>query len=587
MVTQIQLGNIFQENGRTVVGGTSSGIDTQALVKGLTDAKRLPAVTLEKTIASNTKISSALGDLKDLVKKFQDAANFLRNPPGVGNAGDDIFKYRTADITSNSSVAGSTYIGITAEPGTSANTYDIKVNQLATNSVYTTNTFALTDTNTAVVGTGAGDALRAGPLALGASGTSVTLNNGDTLSDVINKINAVKDTSGVEAVAIKVATGQYRLSLKTLNTGADQNYTPTAATFSNVGFAISTAATDASIDFDGTTITRHTNSLDDVVTGVTFNLLQATPSGTDVKVAIKPDTTLVKNGISNFVNAYNELRFFAARQTEVDDSGKPADTAVLYGNSTLSLSRSQIESEISGIVKGVAAGDPSRLADLGITFADAPKDDKNPETKNILVVDEAKLDSAISSNFNAVQKVFEFDYSSDNSNLQVFQRTNGLGISAFKLNVNQTTGVYQASYDDDNDPLTADKVIALDGTPVTSGTGVVLKGQKGTVLDGLTLIYNGTDNPTINVNISQGIGDRLYNAASNLLDESSGAVAVEITSLADKNTRIQKDIDRIDDQVNTYRDRLLNQYAALESSISQANNLLASLDAQSKARNQN
>ena len=586
MVTQIQLGNIFQENGRTVVGGTSSGIDTQALVKGLTEAKRLPAVTLENTIASNTKISGALGDLKDLLGKFRDAANFLRNPPGVGNAADDIFKYRSADITSNSGVAGSTYVSITAEPGSSANTYDLKVNQLATSSVYTTNTFALTDASTAVVGAGAGDALRAGVLNLGASGTAVTLNNGDTLNQVVNKINAVKDTSGIEAVAIKVADGQYRLSLKSLKTGADQNYTPTAATFSNVGFAISNTALDASVNFDGTTITRHTNSLDDVVTGITFNLLQTTPAGTDVKVAIKPDAALVKQGISNFVNAYNELRFFAARQTETDDSGKPLDTALLYNNSTLALSRTQIETEITGIVKGITAGDPSRLSDLGITLADSPKDDKNPETKNILVVDEAKLDSAISSNFDAVRKVFEFDYSSDNTDLQVFQRNNGLGISAFKLNINQTTGVYQASYDDDNDPLTADKVVSLDGTPVTSGTGVVLKGQKGTVLDGLTLIYGGTDNPVINVNISQGIGDRLYNASANLLDADHGAVAVEINSLSDKNARIQKDITRIDDQVNTYRDNLLNQYAALESSISKANSLLASLDAQSKARSQ-
>jgi flagellar capping protein FliD len=249
----------------------------------------------------------------------------------------------------------------------------------------------------------------------------------------------------------------------------------------------------------------------------------------------------------------------------------------LFNNSTLSLARSRIESEVSGIVEGLASGNPSRLADLGITFVDSAKDDTNPLTKNILVVDEAKLDAAIASNFDAVRKVFEFDYSSDNPDLQVFQRNNGLAISAFTLSINQTTG--------DNNIATANKVIALDGTAVVSGTGVVLTGRSGTVLEGLTLIYGQTGNTTVHVNVSQGIGDRLYNSTADLLDETKGAVAVEINSLSDKNTRIKADITRIDQQVATYRDRLLNQYAALESSITKANNLLQSLQAQSDARN--
>jgi flagellar hook-associated protein 2 len=587
MITQIQLGNIFNENGRNVVGGSASGIDVEALITGLTGARRQPAVILESTIEKNDTTAEALGDLEGLLDNLRDAADFLRNPPGVQNAASNVFKYRSANVSSNTAVTGSNYLSVTSEPGTATGVYDITVNQLATRAVHTTNTFALATADTAVVGSGAGDALRAGALVLGASGVTVNLVNGDTLNQVVAKINAAKDTSGVEAVAIKVSNGNYRLSLRTTETGAAQNYVPTAATFSNVGFAINDVAVDSSITLDGTTITRSKNNIDDIVDGMTFNLQQVTPMGTELEVEVEADTELAKNGISNFINAYNELRFFAARQTQTGDDGKALEGSVLYSNSVLTLTRSRVEAEISAIVDGITAGDPSRLSDLGITFDDFPGDDETPFTRNILVVDEAKLDSVLASNFEAVRKVFEFDYTSDNPDLQIFERTNALDVSAFQLSIDQTLGVYQATYDDDGNALTPDVTVLLDGTPVTSGTGVILKGRAGTVLEGMTMIYGAAGNATVNVAISQGIGDRVFNTVDNLLDEDTGALGVELRSLSDKNDRIQRDIERIDSQIEAYRERLLRQYSELERAITAANTLLESLDAQSRAQSGN
>jgi flagellar hook-associated protein 2 len=491
-------------------------------------------------------------------------------------------------VSSNTAVAGSTYVNITAEPGTNATIYDLSVTQLATRSIYTTNTFAVADADTSIVGPLGTDALRSGVLTLGAAGTTIGIADGDTLNEVVSKINAAKNLSGVEAVAVKVADGQYRLSLKSTETGSDQNYVPTAAIFSNVGFAISDTALDAVVEFDGTTVTRHSNNIDDIVDGITFNLLQPTPPATNLEIEIKADTELAKTGITNFVNAYNEFRLFASTQTQVGDDGKPLEDSVLSSNPTLTLTRSRIDAEIASIVGGITAGDPSRLSDLGITFADFPGDDTNPFTRNILVIDEDKLDSVLSSDFDAVRKVFEFDYTSDNPDLQIFQRTNGLDISAFQLSINQTTGVYQATYDDDNNIVTPDVTIDLDGEIFTSGSGgVILNGRQGTVLEGLTLIYGQTGNTTINVTISQGVGDRVHNTLDDLLDEDTGAIEVELRSLSDKNDRIERDITRIDTQIESYREQLLRQFSALESSITSANNLLAVLDGQSNAQNNN
>jgi flagellar hook-associated protein 2 len=583
MITQIQLGNIFSQNGRQVVGGGNTGLDVETLVNSLVEARRLPAVTLEENIEKNAKISTALSDMRAILNRFQDAANFLRNPPGVRNFSDNVFEYRSADVSSNSAVAGSNYLRVNAEPGAAITDYAVTVQQIATRNQYVTNTIAVADLNTAVVGVGAGFALQAGTLELGANSTDIVLNAGDTLAQVVTKINAAKGISGVEAETIKVADGQYRLSLKTTDTGAAENYSLAASpVFTTIGFATTQVAQDAIINLNGTDVQRSSNNFDDVLEGISFTALQATPAATTLNVSIEADTEVAKQGILNFVDAYNEFRLFASAQSQLGNDGRPLEDAILAGSPTLSLINSRIGNEISGVVSGILdAADPARLADLGIKFSDFPGDDENPFTRNILTVDEGVLETALQTNFDAVRKVFEFDFSSDNSDLQVFQRSNQLGINSFSLNINQTGGVYEATYlDASNNPVT----IALDGTAAAGGSGVVLTGRADTPLEGLVLIYGNTNDATVNVNISQGIADRLYNNLDGIVKEDTGVLDTELQSLSDKDERSQTRIDLIDEQLARYRDQLLSQFSALERAINSANTILQILDAQANAR---
>lgn len=580
MVTQIQLGNLFSSGGKKILTGGASGLDVEGLVNGLAEAKRQPAVALEDKITQNGKITSSLQDMQRLLDSFHDAANFLRNPPGVQNNADNIFKFRTSSISSNSAVAGSTYLNVTAEPGASIANYQLEITQLATRNIQTTDTFAVADTATSIVG--GGGPLNAGTLFLGPSSTPITLNAGDTLAEVVGKVNAVSSTSGIEATAIKISDGNYRLSFKAKETGAAHNYDISALNpgLFNVGFALQQNAVDAQIEFDGTTITRSSNSIDDVVDGVTFNLLQQTPMGTTLDVNIEPDPELAKQGILNFIDSYNAFRLFVSRQSETGADGKPVDTAVLINNQAMRLSMSRVSAEMSRIVDGITAGDPARLADLGITFNDFPGDDETPFTRNILTLDEDKLDAKLASDFDAVARVFQFTMTADDPSLQVFSRTNALGVSNFTLNIDQTNQVFEATYDPGTGPVT----IQLDKTALGGGS-IVLKGQSGTVLEGLTLIYSDTIDATVNVNISQGIGDRIYNTLDGILTPDTGALDVELSSVSDQNERWTEEISRIDDIVATFRQRLLEQFSALETAISRSNTLLQSLQAQQDAQN--
>lgn len=575
MITQIQLGNFFTSNGRNIITGSASGIDVESLVEGLSQAKRQPAVLLEGKVSKNEKVSTALNDFKNKLETFKDAANFLRNPPGVQNSADNIFDYRKASVSSNSLAAGSSYLGITAEPGANVSQYEIEIDQLATRNNYTTNTFALANADTVAVG-GAGP-LNAGTLRLGAAATPITLTAGDTLNNVVAKINAVKSTSGVEASIVKVSDGNYRVAFKSIETGAAQNYDITGANpgIFNVGFAVMDNAVDSEITFDGTTISRSTNSIDDIVAGVTFNLLQTTAPGTELTVDIDADRDLAKQGIMNFVNAYNDLKLFAAKQTALGDDGQPLKDSVLANNSTVNTVFSRISTELASAVNGITSGDPSRLTELGIKFSDFPGDSETPFTRNILTVDEDKLTSALESDFDKVRKVFEFDSVSNNANLQVFKRTNSLSVSDVSLNINRTGDIYQATY--------GATTVNLNYEEMSDGS-VILTGPSGSSIEGLMMIYADSADTTVSLHLTQGVGDRMYNALDTLLTEDTGVIDVAINALSDDNERYEKEITKIDDMIEKYRDQLLEKFSALEKAISSANTLLQSLDAQANAQ---
>jgi flagellar hook-associated protein 2 len=598
---QITLGNLFQQNGKTVIGGGQSGFDVDSIVKSLVEAKRQPAVLLEtknETIGTQQK---AFTELRSLFSRFKTAADVLRNPPGVQNAAQNIFQYRTASLTTNTGVAASNYITATVQPGAATQTFNIDaVNQLARETKQQSDNFLLPDsTTTSVVAAVATPGMfTAGTFnlrRLDGGSTTVTLNTSDSLQSVANKFNEVKNVTGIQATVLKVADGvpnnTYTMIFTATKTGLNTAFdlenaaTVTAdpsGVLSQLNFATTQTALNSQFTVDGVLIERQTNSIADAIDGITFNLKQPTPALTTVTLDIDPDTEIVANAITQLVDVYNEFRLFASKQSEVGDDGLPTEDAVLSNNSTLRSIISTIGSEATRIVNGIAGSNPSQLADVGIKFQDFEGDEENPFTRNIMVIDSEKLNSALQSNFEGVQELFEFTFESDNANLSVFKRTNGLSISAASFNIDRTNDIYQATYTDINLVV---QTINLDFEEIASTGGVVLKGQSGTVLEGLELIFAQSTDATVNATFSQGIGDRFFNAMETLLDEEEGLLTNEQNRLDDEVTDNKTEITDLDEYLVRYRDQLIEQYSRLEEALSKSNNLLQLLDAQANARN--
>jgi flagellar hook-associated protein 2 len=710
MVTQIALGTFFNFNGKNVLGGVGgSGLNTQSLLSSLMAVKSAPATALQQKITQNASVTSALAEFQQLLSTFQSVQNNLRNPPGVGNAADNAFAYNSTSITSNTSVSGSAYVSVNAQPGVTPQNFLISdITSLAAIGKQTTDpnvTFVIASADTAglVVASGAAAGeFNAGTFSIRGIGSApdadITLEEDDTLNDIIAKFNNVALQTGITANLVTVASGEYAISFTALQSGSayafdlDDPATVTAdpsGVLSQINFDTTQDAADAEFLLDGIPIVRTTNVISDAVSGVAFTLLQTTPALTTVNVAVTSDTSTARSSIIAFADAYNALKEFEANQLQLNDDGTFAEESVLATNQFFRGMMNVITNQVLSVVNGLADGDPDNLTDIGITFTKVAATPDAPEISNVLTINDTQLTTALASDFDAVRRLFEFTFTSDNPNLRVFSRTNALSVNDFTLDINPfatqvteeldvadadtqivfaspadgqlgagnitingetialpdgmtlnqikaafdaveantgvdatiggsagaftltftstrqdgelnlfdltsagvdasgvfdnvditATGSFTATYD----PGTGDTTIDLDGTAIAGGGGFLLIGQAGTVLEGLELVYGSQAATEAAVTATQGIADSLYNISEGVLED-DGTLEAELASITARDEDLEEQIERINEQVEQFRDVLLQKFAALEQAISRVNTLLATLSANDEAR---
>lgn len=584
-MVDLNLGGFFSVGGRTVVSGQATGFDVEQIVTDLVSARSITANQVQDKIDANTEKVAAYNDLKDILTRLQQASDFLRNPTGVNNEADNVFEYRTSSILSNTSIDGSTYLNAVIQPGATISNSEIEIQNLAEAKAEISAVGFADRTSSIVEAAGGATAgmFSEGTITLNALGTDVDIvfEEGDSLNEIVTKVNARKDDSGVEARVLQVADGDFRLILQSTETGTAYAYTMTddgSGVFNEVGFNVNNVAEDAQLTIDGIAITRSSNSIGDLIDNVTLNLVNETPGGTTLDMRIQEDSEVVLNGVLNFIDTYNELKLFAANQSARGEDGEPLETAKLSGEATLRNVTNNIGNELSTLIDGLGQSF-NDLADIGITFDDFDGDAENAETRNILVIDTDEFNSALASDFDAVRKIFEFSFTSDSSDLQVFRRSNSMTVREFSLDIDTTAKTAKATFDDNGTPKTID--LEYDD----SVGSILLTGADGTELEGLQLIYSDTVSDTINVSYTQGFGDRLYNAVDKMLDEDGGVVTTQITNLGDLNDNYEFDLERLNEQIERYRQTLLDQFTALEQAISRVNSILESLTSLDAARN--
>lgn len=373
--------------------GVGSGIDINSIVSQLIQAEGQPqfsAISNQQTAVQSRL--SGLGSLKSALSSFQTAVQKLKD----GN----IFK-STQAVSANTAIFTAT-AGVGAVPG--AHTVEVTKLAKAQQSITTTE-YA----NAGAVVTGTGGTLN---FSYGAGSTktafAVTIGVNATLENVRDAINGSATNNGVTASIINVdstvtpGTTISKLVLSSKDTGIANGFN-LAVTGGDAGLnALDTsapanystvAAADATIKLDGLSATRSTNTMSDVLPGVTLNL-QSAAVGTIVDLNVSLDTAAISKTISDFVTAYNSLNTTSHNLGQYGGASGAANGALL-GDATLRMVTRQLRQDTGDTVTS-ANSNYNSLAMIGVSIDKA----------GVMSLNSTKLTAALTANLSAVSDVF-------------------------------------------------------------------------------------------------------------------------------------------------------------------------------------
>lgn len=518
------------------------GIDTSALIEAAVAVKQQPADRIDTQIESIETRITAYQELQSLLLDLQDASLALRDAAGSDGKDASAYLDRTAYIEGDAAES----LGATIEQGADEGIYDVEIQQIAKAHKVGSDTF--TDPDAA--------AGLAGSFTLGLVGgdsTSIEVTADQSLRDVAATINDAAADTGVSATILKVSDSEYMLVLSATETGKDiaASIGTGDDVLDELGIASAgsfntqlQAAQDAVLVFDGVTITRDSNAIDDLIDGMTLQLYSAAP-GETVSIEVGADLSSISDAVTAFVDAYNALRDFVLVNQATSSDGGAADDAVLFGDQILRSASSSVQAALAAVVDGLS------LREIGITL----------NSDNELEIDSSVLEEALLTDPDAVRALFAYDVESSSSDLQVLRSgTKGEDL-AFTLDVtmNADGTVASASVNGDTAAFTV--------------TGNTISGAEGSAYEGLKFVYTGSSD-AIDVAITSGVADKLWVVAESIAGEDDGQLATTIKGLQEQTEDLEERQDFYLEAAERYRDYLTDKYARMEAAATQAQGTL-------------
>jgi flagellar hook-associated protein 2 len=361
--------------------GLASGIDTNAILAQLVQIQRIPIQKLQQRQSDIGLKAAKLSDITTKLNALKTAAEEL----------DTIGKL----LSYNATVGDGASASATATGDASPGLYTLRVNNLAKAEKNLSTGFS-SSTATASAGT---ITITTNDGAADAKTTAVALSGATSLADVVSAINGAD--AGVTATIINDGLGtatSHKIQLTATATGftsatASQAVVVDSGT-TGLGFAESVTAENASLVLDGQTISRTSNTISDLITGVNLTLLDE--PGTDTTLEVKTDPEGVEEKLQEFVDAYNGVMNLLLKELKVSkDTKRPQSLASEPAIRSLEQAMDQIVSSTVG-----STGGPfESLAAIGI---------KTTQT-GTLTLDSDVLATAISTNSSSLAQVFTKD----------------------------------------------------------------------------------------------------------------------------------------------------------------------------------
>ncbi len=239
-----------------------------------------------------------------------------------------------------------------------------------------------------------------------------------------------------KAAQIDVKLSEYpglkAIAIRNLNTGTSYEISSFTALdpVKDLGYGpkhpVSTAD-DAIIKYEGITITRSSNKIDDVVPEITLNVHDKTEK--TATIAVKPDTEASKAAIIEFVGKYNqavaELNILSQNKQEIIDEldylspeekeAEQKKLGLFQSDFSLTNIKSNMSSTLAARYLFSDTAEITMLSQLGIATNAGGYSGGYSQSKlrGYLEIDEKKLDDAISNHLDDIKMLFGYDSDGD------------------------------------------------------------------------------------------------------------------------------------------------------------------------------
>jgi len=535
---------------------STSSIDVASIVSQLMTVENKPLDAIKSKITSVQTVISDLGTMKSKVATLQSALSTFEDPATYNNP--------------SASSSDSSVVTATASSNAAIGSVNVSVGQLATSSKLVL---------TLSAGSNFASASDIVPID-GASGLSITVggktyntkdstnplvatgNNGATLMDLQNWINGLG--ANVKANIIQtVSANDFVLQISGTQTGASNAVSLDLGTSTASKTTVSTAQ-DAIATIGGVTVNRSSNSISDVINGVTFNLVGQSAAGTSASVTVQQGPDNSSAMINTLIKAYNDVVNQYNTYTANSNSGNTTTTNGDFANDPTILS-------FVSNIKTMFAYGATDTTNASISGYGLASDSMNIDTTNgYLQINNVKYKfSSIGQSSPTVSQFLSWvnglnagvtaTFSGSKIQLNNSQTggTNSIDISGISNQVSRTT-VSLASMGMD---------IQLDGTiqfNTTSYQKAASSGLYNKLAKGLKMGFAGN-------------GTSLDNFITSEIDPTKGALVQQISTQQSSITTLQKKQSDLQEHLNQVQNNYITQYSALNALLFQLNSTSTSL----------
>ncbi len=400
----------------TLNTNSSSTSSIDQLVSEYITSISQPVYQLQSQESSINSLISTYNSIKSNLSSFQSQTTSLG---AIGSLSP-----LAAKTTSSSD---SSVVTATAQATATSGTHSLLITQLAKYDTLVSSQVSQSGTD---ISTASGGGTSTFSVTINGKTTkvSVSVNSGDSNSTVMANIaSAVNNADlGVNASVVNDTNSTARLVFASEDSGSSNAISVadvtgslmqnvgwtsavisgrTASTATSAGFVNSSInSLDANFTLDGIPITRSSNTVTDVLTGVTINLL-GTQQATDnpITLTISPDTTAVQSTIQNFINSYNTVitslqqNMMDTTSSSTSGGGATVTRAPLAGDVTFMNLQMSLQNILMSPVSSVQSGNPNSLSAIGIKLND---------DGTLSLSDQSAFTSALTSNQSAVSALF-------------------------------------------------------------------------------------------------------------------------------------------------------------------------------------